>query len=123
MTTISLTNSTIVVENKIIQVIFAENSQIVLDNAHEIVDKVAELAKSGPQGLLIDASSMQFISGEARKYFASRKNPNLTAVAIVINSGIQKTFANLYLNFSRPVVPTQIFNQKSIAINWFKGKI
>ena len=110
-------------QGNIIIVRFLQNSNIDIIEAPLISEKVGELVKNTKCGILIDARDLMFITNDARKHFASQANPYVLYIALLINSVIQKSFANLYLKFAKPVIPTRMFNNYEASINWLKEQI
>lgn len=120
---IILTNSTVTINNYIVTVKFNEGAKIEIADAEEITSASSKLIQNGNHGVLIDARYMMFISNEARKHFATRSNPLIKAVAMVVKSAFQKSFANMYLTFAKPIKPTQLFNDIEKATEWLSIKI
>ncbi len=118
-----LPDAIITYENDILTCKFRASSKINEENAKRIVNKVVELTNKKDYLLIIDASEMMFISNEARQYFGKRNNPHTKSVAIIVKSGIQKSFANLYLKFSKPQRPTKMFTDQKKATDWLKIQV
>lgn len=72
---------------------------------------------------LVDTRKMLFINSEARKYLAAQQRSNLVAIAIVINSVLQKSLANLYFKFTVQATPTKLFTEIAEAEVWLKEQL
>jgi len=72
---------------------------------------------------LFDIRNMMFIDSKTRAYAAAQYRPYVAAAAILVDSKISSYFANLYLKFSKPKVPTRLFTQESNALKWLQEKM
>ena len=71
-------------------------------------------------GNLIDIRDMLFIDSKTRAYAAAQYRPHVAGTAIIIDSRISSYFANIYLKFSQPKVPTRLFTKEDEAVNWLQ---
>ncbi len=67
---------------------------------------------------LIDVRDMLFIDSKTRAYAAEQYREHVAGQAILIESKISSYFANLFLKFSRPKVPTKLFTEEREARTW-----
>lgn len=72
---------------------------------------------------LIDIRDVLFIDSKARSYGADQFRPHVAGQAILMESRISSYFANLFLKFSKPKVPTRLFTIEKDAINWLQTQI
>ena len=72
---------------------------------------------------LVDIRNLFFIDSKTREYAAAQYRPHVAGQAIIIESRMSSYFANLYLTFSRPKVPTRLFTKEDEAISWLKNQI
>jgi len=72
---------------------------------------------------LVDIRDMLFVDSKARAYAAEQYRPHVTGQAILTDSRISNSFANLFLKFSKPKVPTKLFSVEKDAINWLKEQL
>ncbi len=72
---------------------------------------------------LVDIRDMLFIDSKARNYSAAQYREHVAGSAILTGNRFTVTFANLYLKFSRPKVPTRMFSKEDDAIEWLKEKM
>jgi len=67
---------------------------------------------------LIDIRNMLFIDSKTRSYAAAQYRPHVAGTAIIVDSKVSSYFANLYLKFSQPKVPTRLFTREEDALKW-----
>ncbi len=67
---------------------------------------------------LIDIRDMLFVDSKTRAYAAAQYRPHVAGTAIVMDSKISSYFANIFLKFSQPKVPTRLFTNEQEAIKW-----
>lgn len=69
---------------------------------------------------LIDIREVLFIDSKARAYGAEQYRKHVAGQALLIGSKFSTYFANLFLKFSKPKVPTKLFTNEDEAIKWLK---
>lgn len=72
---------------------------------------------------LIDIRDLFFIDSRTRAYAAEQYRPHVAGQAILIESTISSYFANLFLKFSNPKVPTKLFTKEADALLWLKEQM
>ncbi|MBN1414035.1 MAG: hypothetical protein JW973_02950 [Bacteroidales bacterium] len=72
---------------------------------------------------LIDIRNMMFIDSKTRAYAAAQYRAHVAGTAIIVDSKISSYFANLYLKFSQPKVPTRLFTSEDAAIKWLQEQL
>ena len=72
---------------------------------------------------LFDIRDMMFIDSKTRTYAAEQYREHVAASAIVVESRMSSYFANLYLKFSKPKIPTRLFSKMDEAEKWLKIKM
>jgi hypothetical protein len=72
---------------------------------------------------LIDVRNMMFIDNKTREYAAAQYRTHVAGQAILIDSKISSYFANIFLKFSKPKVPTKLFTDEDDAIKWLKKQM
>lgn len=107
----------------VIFVRFLSGSHVVASDVPFIIEAVANFENYPRQGLLLDVRELEDISNDARKMFAAEKGKFIVANALLINSAIQQTLANLYFRFAHPVIETRMFTEENDAIDWLQAKI
>jgi hypothetical protein len=72
---------------------------------------------------LIDIRDMLFADSEARSYGAKQYRDHVAGQAFLVDSRISSSFANLFLRFSKPKLPTRLFTKEEEAIEWLKDQM
>ncbi|HAN00381.1 MAG TPA: hypothetical protein DCQ26_17440 [Marinilabiliales bacterium] len=72
---------------------------------------------------LIDVRDMFFIDSKTREYAAAQYRTHVAGQAILIESTISSYFANLFLKFSQPKVPTKLFTKEDEAMKWLQEQM
>lgn len=72
---------------------------------------------------LIDIRNMLFIDSKTRSYAAAQYRPHVAGTAIIVDSKVSSYFANLYLKFSQPKVPTRLFTREEDALKWLREQM
>lgn len=72
---------------------------------------------------LVDLRDVFFIDSKVRNYTAAQYRSHVDGQAILIESRISSYFANLFLKFSKPKVPTKLFTVEQEAIIWLKEQM
>ena len=94
------------------------------------IDTLEKMTKTGDEwngtklcANLIDLRDMIFVDSKTRAYAAAQYRSHVAGQAIIIESKISRYFANLFLKFSNPKVPTKLFTNESDAEKWLKEQI
>jgi hypothetical protein len=72
---------------------------------------------------LVDMRDMLFIDTKTRDYAAAQFRAHVAGQAILIDSRVSSYFANIFLKFSKPKVPTKLFTVEQEAIKWLKEQL
>lgn len=72
---------------------------------------------------LVDIRDMLFVDSKVRNYAAEQYRKHVAGSAILADSRFTVSFANFFLKFSKPKVPTKLFNKEEDAIRWLKDQI
>ena len=108
-------------ENGIIYGEYFPNTVITLDLAKKAVQDRYTLTKGTSYPVLADVINLKFVEDDAREYLSSDEACKfVTALAVVTDKPISNLFANVYLKWNRPPVPTKLFTNKEKAIRWLK---
>lgn len=98
-----------------------------LKNSSIDIETVEEMTRVGDEwngtklcANLIDIRDVFFIDSKARSYGAEQFRSYVAGQAVLIESRISSHFANLFLKFSRPKVPTKLFTKEEEALSWLK---
>jgi len=59
---------------------------------------------------------------DARMYFTGKKAEiNVSFMALVVNSSIEKMIANFIIGFNKSSFPVKVFTSEEESISWLKG--
>lgn len=72
---------------------------------------------------LVDIRDLFFIDSRTRAYAAEQYRHHVAGQAILIESTVSSYFANLFLKFSNPKVPTKLFTKEADALVWLKEQM
>lgn len=72
---------------------------------------------------LLDIREMLFVDSKVRNFGAAQYRPHVAGLAILTGSIFNMYFANLFMKFSNPKVPTKLFTNEDEAIKWLKGQM
>lgn len=102
-------------------------SYIALNNSTIDIDTLKEMTEVGDTwngsklcANLVDLREVFFIDSKTREYAAAQYREHVAGQAILIGSKVSSYFANLFLKFSRPKVPTKLFTSEGEARKWLK---
>lgn len=103
---------------------------IALSKSSIDVDTVEKMTETGDTwngdklcANLVDLRDVLFIDSKARAYAAAQYREHVAGQAILIESSISSYFANIFLKFSKPKVPTKLFTNEEEAIIWLKKQM
>ena len=111
------------VEENILKIKILQHASIDLDAAKAIVETAGEISGSSVHGNIIDIREMVFMSRDARGFFAKQDKSSVVAIAIIMKSLFHNALVNLYLDVSRPAIPTKAFEKEIDAIDWLRHKL
>ena len=67
---------------------------------------------------LSDIRKLKSMSREVREYM--KEHSTVTAVAVLVNSGLSMMVSNLFINISRPPYVAKAFQKESAALKWLE---
>lgn len=120
--TISTATATCWIDEFGIAIFIAHGNQT-LENAKENMAAYRQIACGKKTPALLDFSDIQFITREAREYYASEESSSLVlAIAIVNNSVIGKVIGNFFLglNMNKVGAPVKLFTNVNEAKTWLR---
>ena len=98
-----------------------KEKNINIEVAKKTVQDRLQISKGINRPVFADIRKMNAVDNDAREYLASKEAGQfIVALAVFTNTPIQNLFANFYLKFSKPPMPTQLFTDKEKAIRWLK---
>jgi hypothetical protein len=106
-------------KNGIIHIVFKPDLFINLEIAKIFVQARLKVTKEKIRPVFADIRGMKRIDDDARDYWATEEACRfISGTAIFSGNRIQTLFANFYINFSKPQVPTRLFTNKEKALKW-----
>ncbi len=103
---------------------------IAINNCTLDMDTLEKMTRTGDEWCqerlcanLVDVRNMLFIDSKTRAYAAAQYRPHVAGQAILIDSKISSYFANIFLKFSQPKVPTRLFTSEDEAVAWLKEQM
>ncbi len=103
---------------------------IAINNCTIDIDTLQKMTKTGDDwngtrlcANLVDVRDMLFIDSKTREYAAAQYRPHVAGQAILINSKVSSYFANIFLKFNKPKVPTRLFTLEEEALSWLKEQM
>ncbi len=106
--------------DEILSLRFLPKTDINLEIAKETVEASSKVSQNRMHANLVDMRKMIFMSNDARKYFAKQNKETVYAIAVIINSKLHRSFANLYLKINKPNIPTKMFDTEEEALKWLE---
>lgn len=91
-----------------------------VEDAKESAEKIKEiaLAKGVKVPLIVDMRQLKGISKAARQFYSDDDSPQTKACATLVNSGLTRIIANLFLGLNKPKTPLKLFTAEQPAIEW-----
>lgn len=103
---------------------------IAINNCTVDLDTLEKMTRTGDEwngtklcANLIDIRNMLFMDAKTREYAAAQYRPHVAGQAILIESRVSSYFANIFLKFSKPKVPTKLFTVEGEALEWLKSQM
>jgi hypothetical protein len=106
-------------DDGIIQFFYADNMEYTMQQTHALERAVQEMTKGVTHMSLRITAPYTTADIDILRYLSRGRGARFTlADAFVIHSAPQKILANFYLNISRPILPTKVFNSVQDAEEW-----
>ncbi len=94
------------------------NSVLELEHVKANLAKRSELLNlERPIPTILDIRKIERISKEARS-FSSKSTDGLSAIALLVDSGLSRVIGNYALMLHRPKIPTKLFTSEEAALEW-----
>ncbi len=96
-----------------------------IEDAKEVTAAVSQITGNKRYPVLIDSTNVKDMSPEGRAYYTSEEAfMSVSAIAIMIKSGISKLMTNFFIDMSRlPGPPRKLFDDENKAVLWLKNYI
>ena len=99
-----------------------ENAEVTLEDARANSVLVNSFFVDEKFPILIDSRGIKSISREARSFFTTNgRATNTMAFAILIDSAVSKVVGNFFLGINKPAVPTKLFVDEELALQWLRN--
>lgn len=109
------------VEEDVLFFIYKPGVEINLDGAKQIVADRLNVQKGVSYPVFCDIRGIKDSDKPARDYLAKEGSSLVNGVAVLTDSPVTKIMANFYLTISRPIVPTKMFTDKNLALEFLKA--
>jgi hypothetical protein len=110
-------------DDQIYRYIAINNCTLDMDTLKKMTDTGDAWCQKRLCANLIDIRNMFFVDSATRAYAAAQYREHVAGTAIVIDSKISSYFANIFLKFSQPKVPTRLFYNENEAVKWLQEQI
>jgi hypothetical protein len=106
----------------IVRATIDRGAELDLEDAKRAMAAIWEVAGRRRLPSLVEMSGLKSATRDARDYFGSAESAALcTAVALMVSSPVSRMIANFYLRGSPQKVPTRLFTDELLAIEWLRG--
>lgn len=117
---LKLPYGTIKIENSIMTGVYEKGLTIDREMARTIVKERLSRFGHKKYPVLADIRGLKYATKEARDYFAKEGVEGMSALAILMGNYVTVVTANLFISFSKPLVPTRAFRTREAALKWLK---
>jgi len=105
----------------VLQVLNQEYTEVDLPMAMQLVEDRKTAAGNAVRPVLVEVKNVISVRKEAKKYYNLPDSyQNLSAIAMLVDNYIAKTIGNIVFKLQNNPVPTELFNDKSKALNWLE---
>ncbi|MDC8000104.1 hypothetical protein POV26_03580 [Aequorivita todarodis] len=110
------------IENGLLYVIYKPISYLDEKMAKSIVSSRILFQENEPYPIFCDTRGIMDSSKAARDYLAQEGSTLAKAIAIYDDRDVGGLMLNYYLLRNKPLVPSAIFNDRDLAINFLRGQ-
>ena len=103
----------------IVQLVWAPRTTVLLEDATAALEEMAQLTDGRRSPLLVDMRDTGPQDRPARIEFA-RRGDLVSAVALVVATPLSRMMGNFFLNVSKPMAPTRLFDDEASALAWLQ---
>ena len=107
----------------LLKVVLADNEEITYDDVVEQRKAIHNLTGGQPHVILAITGKRTMATKEAREYSSSNIPEGRIAEAILIKSLPVRLMGKFYINFNKPKVPTQMFDNETEALTWLNERL
>ena len=101
----------------IVQVVLTSRATMVLEDVIAALEAMAQLTGGRRSPLLMDLHDVSPQDRSVRMEFA-RRGDLVSAVALIVDTPLSRVMGNLFINVSRPPMPTRLFDNEASALAW-----
>jgi len=107
-------------ESGVVHMVFKATESHDIDDAHQVVAAHNELACGERTGVLCDLRAAKAGADRAaRAYYVSEESARYkTAMAMLVDSPLQRMLGNIFFRMNRPPYPSQMFGDEDAALAW-----
>lgn len=114
---------TIWIEDDLLCAVFKKKTIFKINAAKESVALRVNFTKGKTMKAMIYINHIGIISYAAKRFMASPEaSEGLEKLAIIANSPITAMIGNLFISFSKTLVPAKMFVNKEAAVKWLNAK-
>ena len=103
----------------IVQLVWAPRVTMGLEDAIAAIDAMTKLTGGQRAPLLVDVHDAGAQDRPARVEFV-RRGDLVSAVALIVVTPLSRMMGNFFLNVSRPMTPTRLFDDEAPALAWLQ---
>ena len=104
----------------IVHLVWGPRVTMGLEDAVAAVAAMTKLTGGRRSPLLVDTHDAGAQDRPARVEFV-RRGDLVSAVALIVATPLSRMMGNFYLNVSKPMAPTKLFDDKTSALAWLQG--
>jgi len=103
----------------IVQLVWGPGVAMGLEDAVAAIDAMTELTGGRRSPLLVDRHDAGPQDRPARVEFV-RRGDLVAAVALIVATPLSRMMGNFFLNVSKPMAPTRLFDEEASAVAWLQ---
>jgi hypothetical protein len=103
----------------IVQLVWGPGVAMGLEDAVAAIDAMTELTGGRRSPLLVDRHDAGPQDRPARVEFV-RRGDLVAAVALIVATPLSRMMGNFFLNVSKPMAPTRLFDDEASALAWLQ---
>jgi hypothetical protein len=101
----------------IVQIVWFPRTLVALADANAAVEGLAKIGGGKPRALLVDMRDTGAQDRATRAAWTSRSDLQL-ATALIVGTPLSRVMGNVFINMSRPRIPTRLFHNEASAVRW-----
>jgi len=105
--------------DSIVQLVWGPGVAMGLEDAIAAIDAMTKLTGGRRSPLLVDVHDTGPQDRPARVEFV-RRGDLVSAVALIVATPLSRMMGNFFLNVSKPMAPTRLFDEEASAVAWLQ---